>query len=139
MFGTEKRRYGCPFNHIRQNRTQHLPDSRSDASTTQTHPSFDCYARFWRVYDVRRHLKAEHGAELEDGEVRELLALVDRGHGQDQSASADANADADAAAGEHAGTASKDAGHPSWDPVSRQAEAVAAMAWEALPHGMADT
>ncbi|KAK8853452.1 hypothetical protein IAR55_004159 [Kwoniella newhampshirensis] len=33
----------------------------------------ECTMRFWRVYDVRRHLKAEHGVELEDMEVRRLL------------------------------------------------------------------
>lgn len=35
-----------------------------------------CASRFWRVYDVRRHLKSEHGLELEDAEVRTLLALA---------------------------------------------------------------
>nr|XP_031860367.1 uncharacterized protein CI109_004255 [Kwoniella shandongensis]KAA5527439.1 hypothetical protein CI109_004255 [Kwoniella shandongensis] len=33
----------------------------------------ECTMRFWRVYDVRRHLKAEHGIEMEDMEVRRLL------------------------------------------------------------------
>lgn len=32
-----------------------------------------CHLRFWRVYDVRRHLKADHGLDLEDSEVRALL------------------------------------------------------------------
>jgi hypothetical protein len=32
-----------------------------------------CTARFWRVYDVRRHLKGEHGIDLGDMEVRRLL------------------------------------------------------------------
>ncbi|WVQ66749.1 uncharacterized protein L199_004940 [Kwoniella botswanensis] len=32
-----------------------------------------CLMRFWRVYDIRRHLKAEHGIELEDMETRRLL------------------------------------------------------------------
>ncbi|ODO05504.1 hypothetical protein I350_04555 [Cryptococcus amylolentus CBS 6273] len=32
-----------------------------------------CISRFWRVYDVRRHLKSEHGMELEDLQVRMLL------------------------------------------------------------------
>ncbi|WVQ75651.1 hypothetical protein IAR50_005280 [Cryptococcus sp. DSM 104548] len=32
-----------------------------------------CSLRFWRVYDVRRHLKSEHGMELEDLQVRMLL------------------------------------------------------------------
>ncbi|OCF44530.1 hypothetical protein I317_01602 [Kwoniella heveanensis CBS 569] len=35
-----------------------------------------CWMRFWRVYDVRRHLKAEHGIELEDMEVRSLLLFT---------------------------------------------------------------
>ena len=33
--------------------------------------------RFWRVYDVRRHLKADHGLDLEDAELRQLLGDVD--------------------------------------------------------------
>lgn len=33
--------------------------------------------RFWRVYDVRRHLKADHGLDLEDLELRQLLGDVD--------------------------------------------------------------
>jgi len=32
-----------------------------------------CHMRFWRVYDVKRHLKADHDLDLEDGEVRTLL------------------------------------------------------------------
>lgn len=35
--------------------------------------SMRCSLRFWRVYDVRRHLAAEHGMQLEDKEVRKLL------------------------------------------------------------------
>ncbi|KAI9633856.1 uncharacterized protein MKK02DRAFT_38522 [Dioszegia hungarica] len=58
----DTRRYGCPINR--------LPDAASDIGVpTRLH----CYSRFWRVYDVRRHLKAEHGLELDDEEVRELL------------------------------------------------------------------
>jgi hypothetical protein len=33
-----------------------------------------CKVRFWRVYDVRRHLKGDHGLDLEDLEVRRLLS-----------------------------------------------------------------
>lgn len=32
-----------------------------------------CILRFWRVYDVRRHLKSEHHVELDDMQVRRLL------------------------------------------------------------------
>ncbi|WVQ94962.1 hypothetical protein IAU59_002052 [Kwoniella sp. CBS 9459] len=35
-----------------------------------------CWMRFWRVYDVRRHLKAEHNIDLEDMEVRSLLLFT---------------------------------------------------------------
>lgn len=59
----DTRRYGCPINR--------LPDGASD---TEVPARLHCYSRFWRVYDVRRHLKAEHGLELDDEEVRELLA-----------------------------------------------------------------
>lgn len=42
-----------------------------------------CYARFWRVYDVRRHLSSGHGVELGDEEVRELLIQAKAG-GQEE-------------------------------------------------------
>jgi hypothetical protein len=58
----DTRRYGCPINR--------LPDA---ASNTELPARLYCYSRFWRVYDVRRHLKAEHGLELDDEEVREML------------------------------------------------------------------
>lgn len=32
-----------------------------------------CILRFWRVYDVRRHLKSEHRVDLDDMQVRRLL------------------------------------------------------------------
>ena len=41
-----------------------------------------CHLRFWRVYDVKRHLKADHGLDLEDVEVRTLLGDGFEGHGE---------------------------------------------------------
>jgi hypothetical protein len=35
-----------------------------------------CTSRFWRVYDVRRHLKGEHELDVDDLEARRLLAGV---------------------------------------------------------------
>ncbi|WVR09654.1 hypothetical protein IAU60_006728 [Kwoniella sp. DSM 27419] len=56
---------------------------KSEPDDMQSHPSADvvsgpghentCWMRFWRVYDVRRHLRAEHGVDLQDMEVRRLL------------------------------------------------------------------
>lgn len=42
----------------------------------------DCDARFFRVYDVRRHLSAAHDVQLDDFGVRELL-LADGQTGED--------------------------------------------------------
>ncbi len=39
-------------------------------------PEEGCEGTFWRVYDVRRHLKTEHELDLGDGEVRRWLARV---------------------------------------------------------------
>ena len=33
----------------------------------------ECDGRFWRVYDVRRHIRVKHDLELGDREVRRLL------------------------------------------------------------------
>jgi len=53
------KRYGCPAHKV-------------------IHVQFEtgnpCHMRFWRVYDVRRHLKADHGLDLEDAEARLLLS-----------------------------------------------------------------
>ena len=52
-------RYGCPAHHV--------PVGGEDVPK-------QCLERYNRVYDVRRHLKSEHGLVLEDMEVRLLLA-----------------------------------------------------------------
>ena len=54
----EYRRYGCPVAFM----------------AVKMEPGLDgCDERFWRVYDVRRHLKGVHGFELDDVEVRRIL------------------------------------------------------------------
>lgn len=52
------KRYGCPSSHVIR--------SEMEGQTR-------CCLRFWRVYDVRRHLKADHDLDLEDAELRQLL------------------------------------------------------------------
>jgi len=42
-------------------------------------PEDGCEGRFWRVYDVRRHLHVEHELALGDDEVRHLLAELKTG------------------------------------------------------------
>lgn len=57
------------------------PESTTTANTsaipTQSTPEDligkRCILRFWRVYDVRRHLKSEHRVELDDMQIRRLL------------------------------------------------------------------
>lgn len=41
-------------------------------------PEAVCQGRFNRVYDIRRHLKGDHGIELDDAEIRALLAIYER-------------------------------------------------------------
>lgn len=55
------KRYGCPAPQV----IQHELEGHAR-----------CNLRFWRVYDVRRHLKADHGLDLEDAELRQLLGDV---------------------------------------------------------------
>jgi general transcription factor IIIA len=54
------------------------PSGRPTAETLQAWDEslLTCPMRFWRVYDVRRHLAAEHGLVLEDAEVRKLLGMA---------------------------------------------------------------
>lgn len=52
------KRFGCPAHRVIQVEFERLNP---------------CHLRFWRVYDIKRHLKADHGLDLEDGEVRALL------------------------------------------------------------------
>ena len=52
------KRFGCPASKVVQ------------VEFERVNP---CHLRFWRVYDVKRHLKADHGLDLEDAEVRHLL------------------------------------------------------------------
>ena len=43
------------------------------------HPEAECDERYSRVYDVKRHLRAEHGVGLEDLQVRVLLSKALQG------------------------------------------------------------
>ena len=52
------KRFGCPAHKVIQVEIERV---------------IPCHMRFWRVYDVKRHLKADHGLDLEDVEVRTLL------------------------------------------------------------------
>lgn len=61
------KRYGCPISRV---------------VTSELELETRCCLRFWRVYDVRRHLKADHGLDLEDAELRELLKDVESGAGE---------------------------------------------------------
>ncbi len=38
-----------------------------------------CLSRFWRVYDLRRHLKSDHGVSLDDMQVRRLILMNGEG------------------------------------------------------------
>jgi hypothetical protein len=53
-----QKRFGCPANKV------------VNVELELVNP---CHLRFWRVYDVKRHLKADHGLDLDDAEVRHLL------------------------------------------------------------------
>lgn len=68
------KRYGCPASRV----IKHELEGRDR-----------CNLRFWRVYDVRRHLKADHGLDLEDLELRQLLGDVDAAEHGDQAHVAD--------------------------------------------------
>lgn len=59
----------------------------------------DCTARFWRVYDVRRHLAVEHDLELEDEEVRRLLLSAEGEFLPNEGADGGEGEDAEAAIG----------------------------------------
>jgi hypothetical protein len=68
------KRFGCPAHKVVQ------------VEFERVNP---CHLRFWRVYDVKRHLKADHGLDLEDREVRTLLGdgfdgQEEGGEGHDQ-------------------------------------------------------
>ncbi|WWC91960.1 uncharacterized protein L201_006913 [Kwoniella dendrophila CBS 6074] len=89
----ELRRFGCPahafaeFAGLSSSNTQSQPVEFGGATVqnetqvvvdVEYIPSAEeladrCPMRFWRVYDIRRHLKAEHSIDLEDMEVRRLL------------------------------------------------------------------
>jgi hypothetical protein len=60
------KRFGCPAHKVIQIEFERINP---------------CHLRFWRVYDVKRHLKADHGLDLEDVEVRTLLGDGFEGHG----------------------------------------------------------
>jgi len=60
------KRFGCPAHKVIQVEFERINP---------------CHLRFWRVYDVKRHLKADHGLDLEDLEVRTLLGDGFEGHG----------------------------------------------------------
>jgi hypothetical protein len=62
------KRFGCPAHKVIQVEFERINP---------------CHMRFWRVYDVKRHLKADHGLDLEDLEVRTLLGDGFEGHGDE--------------------------------------------------------
>jgi hypothetical protein len=63
------KRFGCPAHKVIQVEFERINP---------------CHMRFWRVYDVKRHLKADHGLDLEDVEVRTLLGDGFEGHGDER-------------------------------------------------------
>jgi len=63
------KRFGCPAHKVIQVEFERINP---------------CHLRFWRVYDVKRHLKADHGLDLEDLEVRTLLGDGFEGHGDER-------------------------------------------------------
>ncbi|WVW86429.1 hypothetical protein I302_108477 [Kwoniella bestiolae CBS 10118] len=83
----EARRFGCPAHAFArfagmsssgdteagQTAGMNADASREDDEYIPPLDDGRCLMRFWRVYDIRRHLKAEHAIELEDMEVRRLL------------------------------------------------------------------
>jgi len=93
--GNEYRRYGCPFhlysskltytdahdpafrpstNDILAERLEReIDEINREADSESGMGKMRCLLRFWRVYDVRRHLKGAHHVDLGDMEVRRLL------------------------------------------------------------------
>ena len=77
----EYRRFGCPSHVLPSQRPGVNP--HADDVRVKTEPGLEigsteeaeagCKERFWRVYDIRRHLNAVHGLQLEASEVKELL------------------------------------------------------------------
>ncbi|WVN90033.1 uncharacterized protein L203_105265 [Cryptococcus depauperatus CBS 7841] len=65
----DDKQYNC---NTTQTQMEMLSQSSYDDAPTAT-SQVPCIMRFWRVYDVRRHLHAAHGIELDDMEVRRLL------------------------------------------------------------------
>ncbi|KAK4686307.1 hypothetical protein P7C73_g3818, partial [Tremellales sp. Uapishka_1] len=65
--GKEHRRFGCPCRVYEGKRVDGWEEAEEDGREDS------CALRFWRVYDVRRHLRADHGIDLGDMEVRRLL------------------------------------------------------------------
>lgn len=63
------KRFGCPAHKVIQVEFERINP---------------CHLRFWRVYDVKRHLKADHGLDLEDVEVRTLLEDGLEEHGDER-------------------------------------------------------
>lgn len=53
----DTRRFACP----------------SELIHGQSEIELKCYSRFWRIYDVKRHLNTAHGIKLDTEEVKELL------------------------------------------------------------------
>ncbi|WRT69978.1 uncharacterized protein IL334_006971 [Kwoniella shivajii] len=79
----ELRRFGCPAHSF--DKFAGLPATQVNMIDVQPHSDVEdheddfvpeedrCLMRFWRVYDVRRHLTSDHDIELDDMEVRRLL------------------------------------------------------------------
>jgi hypothetical protein len=73
----EFRRFGCPVHALEAfaAHSKHEGGNHGDAVGEDGEGIREerCGMRFWRVYDVRRHLRVEHGLELGDLGVRRLL------------------------------------------------------------------
>lgn len=69
------RQYACPVHLIYNDPLLPSASSATLSEEDRIHARLDhCTERFNRVYDIRRHLKAEHEVDLQDMEVRLLLA-----------------------------------------------------------------
>ncbi|WWC72261.1 uncharacterized protein I206_106223 [Kwoniella pini CBS 10737] len=81
----EMRRFGCPahsfhkFIHSPPNTISPETPAMEDIGVIELPAEDRCLKRFWRVYDIRRHLVAEHAIEVDDMECRRLLLFDGQG------------------------------------------------------------
>lgn len=75
------KRYGCPVHLLPTSDAEHFGDGDSETDNRSQGQGLDrtrlqtCHARFWRVYHLQRHLKSDHGVEMETGEIKALVGL----------------------------------------------------------------